>query len=86
MSLDKDTKRKRMSFSSTSSREKCSKPLTKRTIRDYFIPDNMISSDNILVEESDQMGMDSQNLNQLSDRQILLKLAGDTNSNKIQNM
>ena len=49
----------------------------KRTFRDYFTPGNMESSDNFLVEEIDQMDMNSQNLSQLSDRQILPKWAGD---------
>lgn len=82
MSLEKDIKRKRISFSSTSSSENCGTPLRKRTIRDYFTPDNMESQDNVLVEENDQIDMNSDNLSQLSDRQLLLKLAGDMNELK----
>ena len=82
MSLEKDIKRKRISFSSTSSSENCGTPLRKRTIRDYFTPDNMESQDNVLVEENDQIDMSSDNLSQLSDRQLLLKLAGDMNELK----
>ena len=82
MSLEKDTKRKRISFSSTSSSENCSTPLRKRTIRDYFTPDNIESSENVLEEENHQLDMNSENLSQLSDRQLLLKLAGDMNELK----
>ena len=69
--MEKDNKRKRIYFSSTSSSETCITPLRKRTIRDYFIPENTPSSN------KEVFTMDTQSLESLSDRQLLLKLASD---------
>ena len=42
--MEKDNKRKIIHFTSTSSGETCIAPFRKRTIRDYFIPEDTLSS------------------------------------------